>query len=206
MFDSQHIRKPLTQISAKIDDYRNFASFLDDIKWTVHKYYVVFGGELYYYCVDRSSVSTWFVLATTQTESQTTEMIILLLSTESKMSTTAERLLMFCVDQVDSMQACAECYINSCEQPNRHMVMVCSAAHSVLWSRLSPDSHYWPAKLMTAQNPKVTVRFFGHHSTAQIALTDCLMYSLDYPKETGDGVLLLDRLDAALKVKLRSYS
>lgn len=111
---------------------------------------------------------------------------------------------MFCIDQVESMQTCAECYINSCEHPDRYMVMVCSAAHPVVWSRLYPDSHYWPAKLMTAQNPKVTVRFFGHHSKAEIALTDCLMYSLEYPNEAGAGPLPVNQLDAALEVKSRN--
>lgn len=98
------------------------------------------------------------------------------------------------------MQACVECYINSCERPDHHMVMVCTAAHPVVWSRMCPDSHYWPAKLLIAQNPKVTVRFFGHHSKADIALTDCLMYSRDYPNEADAGSLPVNHLDAALEV------
>lgn len=44
-FEKQIVSKPLTTIQSKLENYNNFASFLDDIKWATHKCMVVYNGE-----------------------------------------------------------------------------------------------------------------------------------------------------------------
>ncbi|XP_055306169.1 MYND-type zinc finger-containing chromatin reader ZMYND8-like [Sitodiplosis mosellana] len=119
---------------------------------------------------------------------------------ENKMAAMAERLRMYCVEQVESMQACAECHTNSWEWPDHNITMSCKMAHPILWALDQQNLLYWPAKCMLVNDSKVTVRFFGYHKTAAVDVKDCWLYSHQPPSQkNGENQVNADDFSTALK-------
>lgn len=113
---------------------------------------------------------------------------------------------MYCVDQVASMQACSECHLNSEEWPDHYITKVCKMAHPILWAWDKTDSLFWPAKCMSVNDSKVTVRLFGYHKLVEIDLKDCWLYSRQPPtQKNGEGQVNADDLLASLKVSGTFY-
>ncbi|XP_031636702.1 protein kinase C-binding protein 1-like [Contarinia nasturtii] len=118
---------------------------------------------------------------------------------EEKLVPIAERLHVYCVNQVNSIQACVECHKNSWEHTDRYATMVCQAAHPVLWAWMECDSSYWPAKCMRVVDSKVFVCIFGYDIQKDIDVKDCFMYSRNRPNR-GEQKPITDNFTAAVKV------
>ena len=117
------------------------------------------------------------------------------------MGALAEQLRMYCIEQVESMQACAKCFLNSCEWPDHHIEMACEMGHPILWT-LDQNALYWPAKCMAVNDSRATVQFFGNHKTATVDVKDCWLYSREPPTRKTDGFQLDARnFSTALKVR-----
>lgn len=126
-------------------------------------------------------------------------------STEDhKMGALAEQLRMYCIEQVKSMQACAKCFLNSSESPDRHIEMTCEMAHPILWT-VDQNLLYWPAKCLAVNDSKAIVQFFGNHKTATVDVKDCWLYSREPPTRKSDGFQLDARnFSKALEVRVEA--
>lgn len=121
---------------------------------------------------------------------------------ENKMNAMAEQLRMYCIEQVESMQACAKCYLNSIECPDHHIEMACEMDHPILWGLDPTNLLYWPAKCMAVNDSRAIVQFFGNHKTATIDVKDCLLYSREPPTRKTD-VFQLDAQNFSTALKVR---
>ena len=89
-----------------------------------------------------------------------------------------------CIDaEILFIKKCAECYIEAVKRnPKQSFTMVCTEPHLIVWARLGGFS-YWPAKLMSATEHMVNVRFFGDYTHADIPANNCYLYSKSSPKD-----------------------
>lgn len=109
---------------------------------------------------------------------------------------------MYCVEQVESMQACAECHMKSWEWPDHHVTKVCKMVHPILWALNKQNLLYCPAKCMSINDTTVTVRFFGYHKQDEVDLKECWLYSKEPPtKKHGEDKLNAEDWLVALKVR-----
>lgn len=87
-----------------------------------------------------------------------------------------------CVEEIDSILLCGDCYANMGQ--NGAFKLVCSKPHLVLWVKYSKFP-FWPAKLISIKKgPKpIKVHFFQEHTVADVSYNDCLLYSKEDPNE-----------------------
>lgn len=60
------------------------------------------------------------------------------------------------------------------------MINVCERPHLLVWAKIE-SYPYWPAKVMSYNDKHVSVEFFDEHSTAEVEVGNCLLYSKEYP-------------------------
>lgn len=77
---------------------------------------------------------------------------------------------------------CHECFMNECSHSNSFFTMVCAKPHLILWAKYSTFPH-WPSKLMEVNGNVARVLFFGDHTYADVAIKDCMLYSLTNPMD-----------------------
>lgn len=96
---------------------------------------------------------------------------------------TARLMLTYALNELDSMDTCAECYLGANQNPQNYFTDVCQQPHLLIWVKMKKFP-YWPAKLMSLYDNMANVRFFHEKTNARVPIVDCLMYSLDPPEAT----------------------
>ncbi|XP_055326792.1 MYND-type zinc finger-containing chromatin reader Zmynd8-like [Sitodiplosis mosellana] len=95
----------------------------------------------------------------------------------------AKMLLTKCVEEIDELKQCGDCYMNDV---NGHQALrVCSHPHLVVWAQFSKYP-YWPAKLLQigkGNKQPLEVYFFGDNEIANVAYANCYLYSKEDPNE-----------------------
>lgn len=96
----------------------------------------------------------------------------------------ANEMYHLCCTEISDMKLCAECYMRCGLVGDTGFVSVCSTPHILLWVRFSIFP-YWPVKLISiGEGPKpIKVRFFEEYTEADIAISDCFLYSKEDPNE-----------------------
>ena len=105
--------------------------------------------------------------------------------------------LIDCVEeQIETIQACDECYENLYECfTERSDPQQCSKLHLLLWAKSTVYNVYWPAKLLSdyPEEKKIRVQFFGDYSCFSMELgnNNIFVYSKESPEKKGDPDLRL---------------
>ena len=112
---------------------------------------------------------------------------------------TAKSLKTYTEMEIKSIKTCTECYSNANKYPTEWCTMVCSKLHLVVWGKVV-GYNYWPGKCMSIHSTGqlVNIRFFGDHTEADIAATNCFLYSTKNP--SSKPVKSSDTYKSALKV------
>lgn len=90
--------------------------------------------------------------------------------------------------EVDSVRICIWCHINansmSMDVRKNWFKLVCEKPHLIIWAQ-KKNAKYWPAKVMTVENPFVEVRFFGSdHLNSNVHMSKCFLYSEKSPSKS----------------------
>lgn len=111
----------------------------------------------------------------------------------------AKELLGLVSAEIDSVKTCLQCHINE-NTHSRWFSMLCPMPHLIIWAQ-KKNVRYWPAKVMSFDEQKVKVRFFGgHHKLANVPINKCFLYSESSP--TNNQIKTIDtEFELALKVK-----
>ena len=83
-------------------------------------------------------------------------------------------------EEIDGLCKCGTCYANAHAYPDNWFTMVCDEPHIVAWAKFQ-GCNFWPVKIMAAVGRKLSVRFFGDHTHADIAATKCFLFSEQSP-------------------------
>lgn len=83
-------------------------------------------------------------------------------------------------EEIDGLRKCSNCYANAHTYPENWFTMVCDEPHIVAWAKFQ-GCNFWPVKIMSAIGRKLSVRFFGDHTHADIAATKCYLFSEESP-------------------------
>lgn len=112
----------------------------------------------------------------------------------------ANLLLSFTMEEMLSIDTCADCHLNANLYPNTWFSMVCNKPHLLIWAKLS-GFNFWPAKLLSTQGEKVCVRFFGHeHGRANIPAKDCSLYLKHWiPSEKTTNGNFMEAIEVSIK-------
>lgn len=104
-----------------------------------------------------------------------------------KILVAAKKLMNFLEEEIRSVLKCAECYKNAHNHPEISFVMPCKSVHLLIWAKAVGYS-YWPAKVMSIDDENmVHVRFFGDHTTSDVPVHDCFLYSEKFPEGSIDN-------------------
>lgn len=61
--------------------------------------------------------------------------------------------------------------------------MLCKQPHLILWVK-QKSYPYWPAKLLSIHDEKISVRYFGkEHGRADVRANDCCLFSEENPSK-----------------------
>lgn len=101
----------------------------------------------------------------------------------------SKELFGFVKDEIQTIQACEECYDNTCEYSKTSVTKQCSTLHLLVWAK-SWGSSYTPAKVLAVNFDKemVIVQFFKDYSTSVLPITktNCYLYSAKSPENEPD--------------------
>lgn len=92
----------------------------------------------------------------------------------------ADELLAACIKEINDIKSCAECYVNRRKDKKDRMIRACERPHLLVWAKIGTYP-YWPAKVLSYSDKCVSVEFFGDHSTAELEVGNCFLYSKEYP-------------------------
>lgn len=92
----------------------------------------------------------------------------------------AELLQKAAKEEFDGLSKCGTCYANAHAHPQNWFTMVCDPPHVLAWAKFQGCS-IWPVKIMSAVGKKLSVRFFGDHTHADIAAAKCYLFSEQSP-------------------------
>lgn len=92
----------------------------------------------------------------------------------------ADDLLAACIREINDIKSCSECYLNRRKNIKDRMIRACERPHLLVWAKFDYFP-YWPAKVMSYNDKCVSVEFFDDHSTAEVEVDNCLLYSKEYP-------------------------
>ncbi|XP_031637924.1 uncharacterized protein LOC116350308 [Contarinia nasturtii] len=110
--------------------------------------------------------------------------ISLLCQIGSDLYESAKSLGIFCNEQIENIEGCAECYENKHKYPEEWRFMACSKPNIVLWTKHFSSRKYLPVRLISIVNDEQikVVRFGGHSSDfVNILANNCFLYSDDSP-------------------------
>lgn len=111
---------------------------------------------------------------------------------------TAAKLIQFVIEDVHSILTCKECYNNIFTRGESSFILPCEKPHLLVWAD-AEDYGFWPAKVMKVTDDSINLRFFGDHTTENLAVDSCFLYSNDRPNDSK--VSNLDTYSLALKVR-----
>lgn len=83
-------------------------------------------------------------------------------------------------DEIDGLRKCANCYANAHMYPENWFTMVCNEPHIIAWAKFQ-GCNFWPVKVMSVIGRKLSVRFFGDHTHADISTAKCYLFSEQSP-------------------------
>lgn len=108
-------------------------------------------------------------------------MIIYLIPVENASRVSkADELLAACIKEINDIKSCSECYVNRRKKNKDWMIRACERPHLLVWAKFE-GYPYWPAKVLSYNDRCVSVEFFDDHSTAEVEVGRCLVYSKEYP-------------------------
>ncbi|XP_054270059.1 MYND-type zinc finger-containing chromatin reader ZMYND8 isoform X3 [Macrosteles quadrilineatus] len=112
-------------------------------------------------------------------------------SVQSKFTNTARALVKLCRQEMQHIENCPDCYLNShTRSSDSWFTEACRRPHILVWAKLK-GFPFWPAKVMSVNtgnaNNQVDVRFFGAHDRAWIPLNQCYLYSKLSPTPTTNN-------------------
>ncbi|XP_031639322.1 uncharacterized protein LOC116351365 [Contarinia nasturtii] len=119
-----------------------------------------------------------------------------ILYTENNEKTIAARSVLNLISAERQMvQKCFQCYQNFNKYPDHWFTLVCEEPHLPCWAK-KLGSNYWPAKVLSAEEHKVMVQFFGDHTQTEVSVYNCFFYSESNPSRITNP---LDDYDDAIK-------
>lgn len=110
----------------------------------------------------------------------------------------ASKLVKYVLEDMNSISTCAECYNNAYTEGESSFVIPCQKPHLLVWAD-AEDYGFWPAKVMKINRDTINLRFFGDHTTENLSLNSCFLYSEERPDDSK--VSTLDTYPLALKVR-----
>lgn len=124
-------------------------------------------------------------------------------SQQSKLTQTAKAMLKVGERELNEIEVCPECYLNSCRKRENWFCEPCKELHPLVWAKLQGFPH-WPAKALRIEKGLVDVRFFGQHDRAWIPLSGCYLISKELPlpvknKKKNKGPGMKGGLDFAMQ-------
>ncbi|XP_039258712.2 uncharacterized protein LOC120335289 isoform X2 [Styela clava] len=124
-------------------------------------------------------------------------------SQQSKLTQTAKAMLKVAERELNEIEVCPECYLNSCRKRENWFCEPCKELHPLVWAKLQGFPH-WPAKALRIEKGMVDVRFFGQHDRAWIPLSGCYLISKELPlpvknKKKSKGPGMKGGLDGAMQ-------
>lgn len=111
----------------------------------------------------------------------------------------AKEFVTACELELTSLSHCTDCYERSENRVRNWFTAYCIPPHLLIWAKYLTYP-YWPGKLMSADDEKVDVQFFGDHTFESVPADNCLIYSEQHPaKETITSKYIKD-FEAAQEV------
>ncbi|XP_031617614.1 uncharacterized protein LOC116337315 [Contarinia nasturtii] len=80
------------------------------------------------------------------------------------------------VKDANGIRACVECFAKWKKDRTDYFKEACSPPHLIVFAKFA-NYRCWPAKVMTVLDHGVNVEFFGDHSQADVAESDCQLFS-----------------------------
>lgn len=111
----------------------------------------------------------------------------------------ATQLAKYVVEDFQSIKACVECYNNAFEKGEPSFIIPCEKPHLLVWADAEKYG-YWPAKVMKINKDSINLRFFGDHTSENLAMDTCYLFSKKRPEDTN--VSTLESYKLGLKVSL----
>lgn len=92
----------------------------------------------------------------------------------------ANELLDYVDEEILSVTKCSQCYKYAYEDMESSFIKPCDKPHPLIWSK--PKGYvYWPAKCMSVIDGIVHVRYFGEHTTENVPIEKCYLFSKKEP-------------------------
>lgn len=120
-------------------------------------------------------------------------------SKDPLVASAASELVNYLLEDMRSISICVECYEHAFAVGESSFIIPCEKPHLLVWAD-AEEYGCWPAKAMKIDQNTVHVRFFGDHTTADLPLENCLVFTKEYPENSTK--CSLQTYDVALKVKL----
>ncbi|ESO83156.1 hypothetical protein LOTGIDRAFT_83183, partial [Lottia gigantea] len=94
---------------------------------------------------------------------------------------TAKTIVKICKHEMNEIEVCPDCYLNSCEQSDEDWFCEpCRTPHTLTWAKLK-GYPFWPAKALREMDGLVDVRFFGAHDRSWVPASNVFLLSKECP-------------------------
>ncbi|KAG1666794.1 Protein kinase C-binding protein 1 [Nymphon striatum] len=111
-----------------------------------------------------------------------------------QLTTQAKTLMKSCKLELNEIETCPSCYLNSCTKIENWFARPCAESHTIIWAKMR-GFPFWPAKVcliflksvdicksaMKVVDNNVDARFFGAHDRAWVPINQCYLYSKEIP-------------------------
>ncbi|CAH1775641.1 unnamed protein product [Owenia fusiformis] len=98
-----------------------------------------------------------------------------------KLTAAAKMILKVCKHEMNEIEICPDCYMNSCIKRNDNWFCEpCRTPHTLVWAKLK-GYPYWPAKVIKEAGDNIDVRFFGAYDRAWVTTSQIYMISKQCP-------------------------
>lgn len=160
----------MTTLIDRASSYTSFNAFFNDVLWIIHNCLILFPGKKPYN-IDMSLHHVPDSCASKLCD----------FSEDSDKLEAARALYDHFVEEVESVKKCVDCHSNALA-PIEWFEMPCSKPHLVVWAKMK--EMFWPAKVMDVEDQMLSVRYFGDHTHAYVAATNCYLFSIWSPNKT----------------------
>lgn len=100
---------------------------------------------------------------------------------QNKLSSTAKSILRMIKHEINEMEVCSDCYLNSILKfEDNWFCEPCRVPHPLIWAKMK-GFPFWPAKALRIVNGEIDVRFFGAHDRSWIEASKCFWLSRNTP-------------------------
>ncbi|KAK3611560.1 hypothetical protein CHS0354_018075 [Potamilus streckersoni] len=107
--------------------------------------------------------------------------------THHKLSSSAKMIIKICKHEMNEIELCPDCYLNSCIRKNDEWFSEpCRTPHTLVWAKLK-GYPFWPAKVLREVDGEVDVRFFGAHDRSWVPPSQCFLLSKAIPTALQKG-------------------